>query len=218
VVEVVVFGAGGRAGRRVVAEAVARGHRVTAVVRDPDKHASLAREGVSVVAGDVTDPVSVAQICAGHDAVVQAAWQAELAPVEFFGGAARALVEGLGQAGAQRLVVVGIGVLLRTGGGERLLDTPGFDAAARDFSQGHVAELEVLENAASEVDWVVLAPPPAVLDDEAERPRENGYRAGDETLLPDVEGAAPFSYADLAAAVVDEVESPKHHRVLVAIN
>ncbi|MFD0890304.1 NmrA family NAD(P)-binding protein, partial [Streptosporangium algeriense] len=35
---IVVFGAGGNAGRRVVAEAVSRGHTVTAVVRDPGGH------------------------------------------------------------------------------------------------------------------------------------------------------------------------------------
>ncbi|MEV1206649.1 NmrA family NAD(P)-binding protein, partial [Microbispora rosea] len=35
---IVIFGAGGRAGRQAVAEARRRGHRVTAVVRDPAGH------------------------------------------------------------------------------------------------------------------------------------------------------------------------------------
>ncbi|REE97432.1 NAD(P)-dependent oxidoreductase [Thermomonospora umbrina] len=39
---ITVFGAGGRAGRRAVAEARRRGHRVTAVVRDPAAHGDLA--------------------------------------------------------------------------------------------------------------------------------------------------------------------------------
>ncbi|MGW4698416.1 NAD(P)H-binding protein, partial [Kitasatospora cineracea] len=39
---IVVFGAGGRVGRAAVAEAVRRGHAVTAVVRDPDRHPELA--------------------------------------------------------------------------------------------------------------------------------------------------------------------------------
>ncbi|MDH2429950.1 NAD(P)H-binding protein [Sphaerisporangium sp. TRM90804] len=39
---IIVFGAGGRAGRATVREAVLRGHEVTAVVRDPARHATLA--------------------------------------------------------------------------------------------------------------------------------------------------------------------------------
>ena len=50
---IVVFGAGGRAGTRAVAEAAGRGHEVTAVVRDPGKYADLGGDRVAVVAGDV---------------------------------------------------------------------------------------------------------------------------------------------------------------------
>jgi hypothetical protein len=43
---IVVYGAGGRAGRRAVAEARLRGHEVVAVVRDPAKHAAVAGDGI----------------------------------------------------------------------------------------------------------------------------------------------------------------------------
>ena len=65
---IVVFGAGGRAGRAAVGEARQRGHQVTAVVRDPAKYGDLATDGVHLVAGDVTDVDSVARIGEGHDA------------------------------------------------------------------------------------------------------------------------------------------------------
>ncbi|MFD6812102.1 NAD(P)H-binding protein, partial [Streptomyces anthocyanicus] len=70
--KIIVFGAGGRVGRAAVAEAVARGHRVTAVVRDPARHPGLEAPGVTVVRGDVTDPESVAALAAGHDAALHA--------------------------------------------------------------------------------------------------------------------------------------------------
>ncbi|MGW9040548.1 NAD(P)H-binding protein, partial [Streptomyces sp. NPDC055721] len=57
---IVVFGAGGRVGRAAVAEAVARGHRVTAVVRDPAAYRDLEGAGVELVRGDATDAASVA--------------------------------------------------------------------------------------------------------------------------------------------------------------
>lgn len=42
---IVVFGAGGRAGRAVTAEARRRGYEVTAAVRDPARYAELGRTG-----------------------------------------------------------------------------------------------------------------------------------------------------------------------------
>jgi uncharacterized protein len=61
--KIVVFGAGGRAGRAAVGEARRRGHQVTAVVRDPAEHGDLTIDGMHLVAGDVTDANSVAQGC-----------------------------------------------------------------------------------------------------------------------------------------------------------
>jgi putative NADH-flavin reductase len=90
-------------------------------------------------------------------------------------------------------------------------DTPGFPAEGREFSLGHAAELEVFRTADTEIDWLMLAPPPVVLDDEA--PRTGRYRIGGGQVL----GDGAFSYADLAVALVDEAETPKHHRTLAAL-
>lgn len=56
----------------MVAEARRRGHDVTAVVREPARQNGLASDGVRVVAGDVTDAVSVAELAPGHDAAIHA--------------------------------------------------------------------------------------------------------------------------------------------------
>ncbi|MFJ1879393.1 NAD(P)-dependent oxidoreductase [Streptomyces sp. NPDC088137] len=212
---IVVFGAGGRAGRRAVAEAVARGHLVTAVVRDTGKHRGLAGEGVSVVAGDVTRADSVAEVAAGHDAAINAAGRLDMPSAEFYSSAAHALLDGLARAGVGRLVLVGIGSTLETAPGVAVHDAPGFPGEARAFSLGHTAELDVLRAAETDIDWLVIAPPPVMLDDEA--PRTGRYRTGDSRVLPAVDGATSFSYADLAVALIDEIESPKHHRSLTAV-
>ena len=61
---IIVFGAGGRAGRQIVSEAARDGHAVTAVVRDPSKHEDLAHENITLVEGDVTQTTDVATLCA----------------------------------------------------------------------------------------------------------------------------------------------------------
>lgn len=211
--KVIVFGAGGKAGSKIVAEAVRAGHQVTAVVRDPSKHAGLAGERIALKQGDVTSAADVAALAAGHDAAVSAAARLDVDAAEFYTAAANALVAGLAKAGVGRLVLIGIGTALTVDGTTMVHDTEGFPAAGRAFSLGHVAELEILERDGGDLDWLVLAPPPVVLDDAA--PRTGSYRTGGRQLIPDA--AASFSYADLAVAVVEEIDAPRHHRDLVAV-
>ncbi|MPZ79855.1 MAG: NAD(P)H-binding protein [Actinophytocola sp.] len=199
--KIVVFGAGGRAGRRIVTHALARGHEVTAVVRDPGRHPALTTER-----GDVTDPDDVATLSAGHDVAVNAAARLDMSSTGFYTAATRTLIAGLA---TPRLIAIGIGTVLADASGTPLYEAPDFPAGAREFTLGHVAELELLK--ASALDWVVLAPPPTTLDPDA--PGMGRYRFGDTHALP----AAPFSYADLAAAVVEEIEQSHHHRALVAV-
>ncbi len=64
-----LFGATGASGQHLVEQGLARGHTVTAFVRDPARlhvqHASLRH-----VVGDVLSPADVAAALPGHDAVV----------------------------------------------------------------------------------------------------------------------------------------------------
>ncbi|GIF51680.1 hypothetical protein DFJ67_7755 [Asanoa ferruginea] len=205
---IIVFGAGGRAGRRVVTEALRRGHRVTAVVRDPAKHGDL---GGTVVSGDVTDTATIAALAAGHDAAVNAAARLDVPAAEFFPAAARALSDGLAKADVPRLVAIGIGTTLEVTPGVAVHDAADFPAEYRAFSLGHAAQIDVLR--AGGLDWVLLVPPPTLLDDTTGG--TGSYRTGAETVLP--AGAALFPYADLAVAVVDEIDRPRHHRAIIAV-
>ena len=66
---IVVFGAAGKAGSRVVSEAAARGHEVIAVARDTARLGQLP-DRVRVASGDVTDPETVAAVAKDADALV----------------------------------------------------------------------------------------------------------------------------------------------------
>jgi putative NADH-flavin reductase len=161
---------------------------------------------VTVVAGDVTDPASVARLAPGHDAAVNTA--AAMDETHFV-DAARALVAGLGEAGVGRLVAVGIGGALEVAPGVAAHDSDGLPEEARTFSRNHAAQLPLLR--ASDLDWVVLAPPLVFLD---EGPGTGAYRLGGTEAIP---GAAAFAYADLALALVDEATAPTRSRELVAV-
>jgi uncharacterized protein YbjT (DUF2867 family) len=70
---VLVVGATGVLGRRVVADLRAANRAVRAMTRTPAKAADLRALGAEVVAGDLVDPPSLARACAGATQVVASA-------------------------------------------------------------------------------------------------------------------------------------------------
>jgi putative NADH-flavin reductase len=198
--KILVIGARGRAGTAAVDEAVGRGHEVVGVAR-------TAGGGTSLVVGDVTDADRVAELAAGQDAAVAAVYDGGSDPAVFFPAAARALVEGLEKAGVNRLVWVGLASILPTADGTLLMDTDGYPREYRSFFLAHQAALDVF--AASSLDWVSIAP--AGDFDHADPTRKGRYR-----VAPADTGAL-ISYADLAVALIDEVDHPAHHRTALGI-
>jgi uncharacterized protein len=207
---IAVFGAGGRVGSRTVAEALARGHEVTAVVRDPSRYGALADDGVWIVAGDVTEETDVAALAAGHDAAINAAavYGEGTDPDAFFTAAAHALVTGLRQAGVDRLVAVGLSALLPGPDGIRLLDT--LPTEFRPFCLAHAAGLEVLRAEGGALDWVWVSPA-GDFDHE-------GERTGHYDVREHGDPAARISYADFALALLDEAQAPHHHHRQLAVS
>ncbi|GIH22025.1 3-beta hydroxysteroid dehydrogenase [Acrocarpospora phusangensis] len=201
---IVVFGAGGRAGRQAVAEARRRGHAVTAVVRDPAGHSDLSDVRV---AGDVTDPVSIEHAAAGHDAAISAAVDLSRPPHDFFTSSARALATGLAKAGVPRLVVVGLASIMPGASGAPLMDEPGYPNEYRAFYLGHAAGLDVLRDC--DLDWAYVAP--------AGDFSRDGTRTGRYQIAEHGDPASRITYADFAVALVDEIEAPRHRRTAASV-
>lgn len=189
---ITVFGATGAVGREVVTEARARGHEVRPVSR---------AAGV-----DATDVADVVRCSAGQDLVISATrprpgHEHELAAVT------RALLAGLRGTGTRLLLVGGAGSL-RTAQGILLQDAPGFPSDILPIALACAEQLVVCQ-AESEVDWTYLSPPMSL----EPGPRTGRYRLGADDLLTGADGESRISTADLAVALLDEAERPKHHRV-----
>jgi putative NADH-flavin reductase len=118
-VKILLFGAAGVIGNAIALEAIQRGHTVTGAC--PSGLIPDGAEGMSVVAGDATDPASVARFAPGHDAVASAVGARRVAEDEagVVLSAAPALVQGLRQAAVYRLVIVGNAGSLFVAPGER---------------------------------------------------------------------------------------------------
>ncbi|MEV4418098.1 NAD(P)H-binding protein [Catellatospora sp. NPDC049609] len=205
---IVVFGAGGRAGRAAVGQALARGHRVTAVVRHPGGHADLAVPGVRLVAGDVTDARHVAEHARGHHAAIAAVFDPGTPPEVFYPAAAGALRDGLAAAGTGRLVAVGLASVLPDGSGTPLMDTPGYPQEYRGFYLAHAAGTQVLTGAGGDLDWLVLSPAGDF---------DHGGEPVGRYRVAAADASSRITYADFAAALLDEAETPTRHRTHLGV-
>ena len=201
--KVVLFGASGMIGSRVLKELVSRGHQVTAVARNTAK--VEAGKGVTVVAGDVNDAASVAAAARGADAAVCAIAPPHDNP-ESIVDTVGVLLKGLAQAGVKRLIVVGGAGSLEVAPGLQLVDAPDFPAAWLGIAQAHRDMLPVLK--ASDFDWSYFSPAGMIQPGE----RTGKFRLGGTQLVTTEKGESKISAEDYAAALVDELEAGKHLR------
>ncbi|REF00853.1 NAD(P)-dependent oxidoreductase [Thermomonospora umbrina] len=204
---IIVFGAAGGVGGRVVAEALSRGHKVTAVVRDPARF-PLLPAGAEPRVGDAADLDDVVRLSAGHDVVVGATRPAPGRERDLV-TAAETLLAGAARTGVRLLLVGGAGSLVVPGtGGTTVVDDPRYmPPAHRDIALACVEQHAVCLTATG-ADWSYLSPPALLQPGE----RSGVYRLGADELLVDAEGVSAISMEDLAVALLDEAERPAHRR------
>ncbi|UUP18365.1 NAD(P)-dependent oxidoreductase [Nitratireductor thuwali] len=203
---ILVFGAAGNVGRRVVAEALQRGHEVTAVLRDPTRVAEPLA-AVTICTGNAANAGDVAELSVGHDLVVSATRPAPGRERDLV-AAAKALLEGLRLTGVRLLLVGGAGSLAAPNSGRAIVDDERYVSPAwREIAVACCDQYAVCR-AETHADWTYLSPP-ALLQLGA---RTGRYRTGGDELLVDAAGTSTISMEDLAVALLDEAEEPKHRR------
>ena len=102
---------------------------------------------------------------------------------------------------------VGLASILPTADGTLLMDSPGYPTEYRSFFLAHQAALDLF--AGSPLDWVSIAP--AGDFNHADPSRKGSYR------VAPADAQDLISYADLAIALVDEVDHPEHHREAIGV-
>ena len=209
--KIALIGATGFVGEPLVAELLQRGHAVTALARNPAKLPP--RAGLATQALDVYDIDAVAAAVKGHDAVISAfnpGWD-DPALYERFMRGSQAIVTGVEQSGVKRLLVVGGAGSLFVAPGVQLVDTPEFAShVPPNIVPGAKAARDALTamRGNTALDWTFLSPPAMLAPGE----RTGQYRVGGEELLMGAAGPAGIPVADLAVAIADEIEQPKHVR------
>lgn len=202
-----IIGATGKAGSKLYAEAVTRGHNATAIVRDKAKAQSLLGPDVKALEKDAFD-LTKADLMT-FDVVIDAFGvpmgkgiaylhvdlavhlihelrQTDSPRIIFFLGAASL------QDGDERL----LDKLMRQPGSEKWIDVP--------LAQSHeYAFLQTVTN----VNWAGVSPSRNFGPGE-----KTGYVRGTDRVLVDENGASNLTTGNMAAAILDEIESPQAHQ------
>ncbi|MFA6985707.1 MAG: NAD(P)-dependent oxidoreductase [Arenimonas sp.] len=206
--KVVLFGATGKSGSRLMQELVTRGHQVTAVARDTSK--LPADSGLTVKQDDLSDARHTAEVVRGADAVISA-YAPPANDTDALVGVTQRQVQAVRAAGVDRLLVVGGAGGLEVAPGVSLIDSGHLPAAWLPIANSHVKAFEVLQT--SDVDWTYVAP--AAFFEPGTRTGK--FRVGTDELITAANGESRISMEDYAIAMVDELEKGAHRRQRVSV-
>ncbi len=204
--KIVIIGATGFIGSGLLKEALARGHRVTALVTHPEKlkpHSNLTAAKV-----DVLDEASLVEQLKGHDAVISAfSGHAQGDVYEYYLRGIRSIINAAKKARLPRFLIVGGAGSLEVAPGVQLVDTPNFPEQWKQSALGAREALNLLRKE-RELNWTMLSPSAMI----APGLRTGKFRLGTDQLLVGAGGKSEISIEDYSVAMMDEMEKPAHPR------
>lgn len=205
---VVLIGASGFVGTAILNELLTRGHKVTAIVRNPQK-ISTTHPNLTVIKANVSDTNALVDACKGKDAVISAynpGWTNPNIYDEILRNYPL-ILNAVKQSGVERLLCVGGAGTLFCAPGLRVVDS----GVIPDAIMGGVKSLgEFYLNTLiheKDIDWVFFSPAGTLEPSK----RTGVFRLGKDDLIVDENGNSHISVEDYAVAMVDELETPKHH-------
>ena len=196
-----IFGATGATGTSLTGQALAAGHEVTAIVRNPARLAVPAHRRLRIVTASVMDPASIAPALEGADAVISAIGPRGTGPTTVIRDSARSIIQAMEKTGTLRFVQVSGSIVTDDGESPylRYLIKP---VARRTFLRHVCADMRAGEDEIrhSDLDWTILRPPALT-----RKAATGAYRTAIDRNLPH---GFNVSRADLAASILALLDNP----------
>ena len=203
---VVLYGATGNSGSRILNELVSRGHSVTAIARDTSKIPN----NVTAKQDDLSDVDTIAALISGFDAVISA-YNPPTDDTDALIGVTERQIAAVKKAGNVRLIVVGGAGSLEVAPGVTLLASGHLPAPYVPIAESHGKAFEILKS--SDINWTYLSPAAFFQPGE----RTGKFRLGANELISNADHQSRISMEDYAIAIVDEIEKPAHERARFSI-
>jgi putative NADH-flavin reductase len=194
---IALIGASGNIGSKILAEALSRGHTITAIVRNTD--ALPTHERLTARKGDVSDEAALSTLLSGHDAVISSLHFSAFDPDR--------LLAAIKSSGVKRYIAVGGAGSLELKPGLRLVDSDEFPAEWKPEASKGADYLARLRRE-QDLDWTFISP--SIMIEPGKR--TGTFRLGGDSVLFAADGSSRISQEDYAIALIDELEHPAHIR------
>jgi len=206
--KVAIFGATGGTGRCLVDQALAKGHSVTAPVRDPARMTTT-HERLHVISCDVLDPVCVAAAIEDQEAVLCALGTGVKERTTLYSAGTRNIITAMEDKGVRKLILVSNFCVLS--------ETPRDLVGKAMLFLGRMYLRNVLpdqrraleEVRQSHLEWIVVRPLALV-----DTPGRGGYRVALDGLPP---RGRQISRADVAEFMLSQLTSKEYLRTIPAL-
>ena len=206
--KVLILGATGGTGKHLLAQALARGHDVTVLVRSPDR-LPPGVERARVLTGDALDDAALAEAVQGQDTVVSALGVgSSFKSRSLIARSVPAILRAMENAGVRRLVFTSA-----YGVGETFRDVPLLPSILmrllfRDLYADKALGDDVIRRSA--LDWTLVYPTTLT-----NGPNTGTYRAGERLHL---RGLPTISRADVADFLANQIEDTTYLKKGVLIS
>jgi putative NADH-flavin reductase len=194
-----IFGGTGTIGQRILAEAIGRGHKVTAFARDATRIPHDKKGDVTWLAANVLDANNIAGAIGGLDVIVSS-YGPGAGDSQGVVTAAHALLDAIARHRPVRLIVVGGAGSLEVSPGVQLVDSGHIPDAWKAIALAHRDALNVYRQ--SKENWTYFSPA-AFIEPGA---RTGKFRLGTDQLVVGADGQSRISCEDYAVALIDEAE------------
>lgn len=203
---ILLIGAGGNAGSRILKEALGRGHKVTALARTPEK-ISEKHPALTVVPGTVQQPGDAGKGVHSEkfDVVISAVSPPFHTPEELSDITSRT-IDLTKAVKAKRFLMVGGAGSLFVAPGVQLVDTDSFPQEWKHIAYAHRDALKVLES--SDVSWTYFSPAALFVPGE----KTGKFRLAENQLVSNEKRESSISFEDYAVAMINEAETPQFER------
>jgi uncharacterized protein len=197
--KILVFGASGRVGSKIVEYGLQAGHQMHAFVRQPEKMV-LNHPNLQIIQGDAEDPECIENAIPGKDLIISALGASSFKPpITLMSDATLFILDAMQRYNLPRiLAVAGAGILQATPTGLKM-ESPGFPEFLKPISEEHLRVYELLK--ASDRSWTLVCPPTM-----PERVRTGHYRVSSE-YHP--EGGQQIFVEDVADFIIREITNPQ---------
>jgi len=207
---ILVFGASGGTGLEVVEQALEAGHKVTAILRHPDKF-PIRHEQLRIIKGDVLNSITYENTFFGMDVVISCLGTRNREATVVYSQGVTNILQAMQKVGMDRIICLSAGAVEIAPNTSFLMKFLIKNILQKLFKYSY-ADMLLMEGIlhGSNLNWTVIRPPRLLNGD-----RTGKYRTSINEFIPNM---SSLNRADLADYIIHHLDDEKTYKSKVEIS